>query len=234
MTPLLLTALLLVPLAPPASPGAPGTPGAVGTTGPQGLPTPPPELVLEVLGGRATLVQGGEVHTRTRAQDALRLREEAYVELGPGSTLLLRRPGVASFRVEGPAALEWARPKPPMSPMSPRAEERPGKAPRRSRGATPEADPGPPPPPSVLRFLRLRSLEAEVRRGTQVLELPEAWSLRMPRGALHVSQGPSGLTLVHRGGLEIEIHPRAPRDRDLAPTPLRSGGRRFLAPVDDR
>ncbi len=70
-------------------------------------PPPPAEVVLEVRGGRASLVQGDEVRTLTRASRKRTVRGEAYVELGPGSELSLRWSGFSSLSVRGPAALEW-------------------------------------------------------------------------------------------------------------------------------
>jgi hypothetical protein len=71
------------------------------------VPPPPPVVMLSVLSGRATLVQGEEARTLTRASGRREVKGEAYAEVGPGSEIELAWPGAASVRARGPASLEW-------------------------------------------------------------------------------------------------------------------------------
>src|SRR5262245_5506438 len=71
------------------------------------VPPPPPLVTLAVLAGRATVVQGEEARTWTRATGRRAVEGQAYVEVGPGGEIELAWPGSASVRARGPAALEW-------------------------------------------------------------------------------------------------------------------------------
>ena len=70
-------------------------------------PPPPPLVMLSVLAGRASVVQGEQTSTWTRATGRRSVEGEAYVEVGPGGEIELAWPGAASVRARGPAALEW-------------------------------------------------------------------------------------------------------------------------------
>ena len=157
-------------------------------------PRPPVEVVLKVLSGRASLVQGEKVETLTRVGGAREIAGKAYLELGTGSELELAWPGLSSVRLTGPAALEWTPP---------------GADPMRIK----------------LRLLRFDRLEAEVRRGSYVLDLPQAWSLDLGRGAISIEERPQGdLVITHRGGEDAKLRSRVQRAGKL-PDRVTSGQR---------
>ena len=168
------------------------------------LPTPPPAVVVDLYAGRGRLLQGEQVRTLTRFHSRVEVRGPAYVELGPGGELELAWRGRSSLRVHGPAALEW-------HPPRPAGEGRPATA-------------------EVTSLLRFKRLEAEVRRGGQVLHLPQGWTVRLGRAALHAAESATGeLTLLHRGGAEAVVS--RPGSEDAAPVKLGTGQALRLPPA---
>jgi hypothetical protein len=102
-----LTLALLLVLAPAAAPSQDGR-----------RVTPPVEV--RVVEGRATLLQGREVVSRTAAQGTRRIEGPLELELGPGSKVEILWRGRGSLRADGPAALSL--PDSSARPLEPRVE----------------------------------------------------------------------------------------------------------------
>jgi hypothetical protein len=84
----------------------------------EGRVTPPVEV--RVVEGRATLLQGREVVSRTPAQGSWTIEGALELELGPGSEIEVLWRGRGSLRARGPAALSL--PDSSARPLEPRVE----------------------------------------------------------------------------------------------------------------